>query len=77
MQYISKPAYKAAKHVGIINGHNLRAYAGPLAFWGVATVFTIGVYTEAWPRFRSAFYKKIPVLGKHWQKVTDPEDVPV
>lgn len=77
MAYSTVPKYKTVPHVARINPTSVKAYIPALTLWGVAAVFAVGVYTENWPLFEDGIYSKIPILGKHWQKKPDPEDVPV
>lgn len=53
------------------------SYLPNLALWGGAYVAGLAVFTEAWPTFQDAFYKKLPVMGSHWQKTIPPEDSPI
>ncbi|VEU23676.1 DEKNAAC104914 [Brettanomyces naardenensis] len=77
VNYISKPAYKAVAHFGQITPTAFKGYFTSLIFWGTATVFGLATFTEAWPLFQKNVYSKIPVLGKHWQKEVDPQDLPI
>lgn len=75
-QYVSKLSAKTAAHFGRITFENLKSYAPNLALWGGASTFGLFVFTDGWPTFQDAFYKKIPYFGDHWVKVVAPEDSP-
>ncbi|KAL6928791.1 hypothetical protein ACO0SA_002120 [Hanseniaspora valbyensis] len=54
----------------------VKSYLPNYLLWGGAWVFGVGTFTEGWPLFQETFYKNIPVFGKHWDPVLDPEDSP-
>lgn len=45
--------------------------------WGGASAFGLFVFVEGWPTFQDAIFKKIPIVGSHWNDNTPPEDKPV
>ncbi|CAI2019265.1 hypothetical protein SEUBUCD646_0H00600 [Saccharomyces eubayanus] len=76
MAYTSKVSSKTGLHFGRISLRNLTAYAPNLMLWGGASMFALFVFTEGWPKFQDAIYKKIPLLGPTLEDHTPPEDKP-
>ncbi|CUS20597.1 LAQU0S01e10242g1_1 [Lachancea quebecensis] len=74
--YISKLAAKTAPHFGQLKLRNLIDYVPNLAIWGGASLAGVFVFTEGWPKFQDTIYKKIPIMGPHWQVEIPPEDSP-
>ncbi|KAH3682627.1 hypothetical protein WICPIJ_006417 [Wickerhamomyces pijperi] len=71
-----QPLTKAIPHFGKITLQNLAYYAPNLALWGGASTFGLFIFTEGVPVFQDTFFKPIPVLGQHWIKNPDPQDLP-
>ncbi|CCE62562.1 hypothetical protein TPHA_0C04120 [Tetrapisispora phaffii CBS 4417] len=74
INYISKAAFKKSPHFGRLSFGNLINYSPNLLLWGGAWAASIAVFTEGWPLFQDAFYKKIPYFGQHWIVEIPPED---
>ncbi|AET41112.1 ubiquinol--cytochrome-c reductase subunit 10 Ecym_7268 [Eremothecium cymbalariae DBVPG len=75
-QYFSKLPFKSAIRFGGVTLKNAFNYAPTLAIWGGASLAAVFVFTENWPIFQDAIFKKIPVYGSHWVKEIPPEDSP-
>ncbi|GMM53582.1 ubiquinol--cytochrome-c reductase subunit 10 [Maudiozyma humilis] len=74
--YTSALRSKVLPHFGKLNVKNLFAYTPNLMLWGGASFAGIFVFVEGWPLFQQTMFSKIPILGQHWIKESDPEDLP-
>ncbi|GMG35847.1 unnamed protein product [Ambrosiozyma monospora] len=74
--YTAGLKYATGAHFGSFTPKAVLAYTPVLSAWGAAAFAGIFVFTENWPLFQDTFFKKVPVLGDHWVKEIDPQDVP-
>ncbi|CCC67047.1 hypothetical protein NCAS_0A04890 [Naumovozyma castellii] len=75
--YTSRLGIKPNPRLGRLSLRNLLAYSPNLMLWGGASAFGLFVFVEGWPTFQDAIFKKIPIVGSHWNDNTPPEDKPV
>jgi len=77
VSYITNVAFKSVPRLSSkVTLPVFKSYLPNYILWSGAWVFGLGVYTEGWPLFQQTFFKHIPVFGKHWDPVLDPEDLP-